>query len=62
MPKEKKVENEKKWTRASTWNMMGRLDELQECDHIFLDALERRIQFMVLQETGCTEYREILGV
>ena len=52
MPKEEKMEREKKLTRTVTWNIMGRLSQKEEQEHIFEDAIERRIHFMGLQETG----------
>jgi len=61
MTKEKKLEREKRETRASTWNMNGHLKELTEMNHIFFDAIKKKIQFMCLQETGCKEYRDIRG-
>jgi len=61
MVSEKKTEREKSLTKLSTWNLMGRLTKLDEQELIFLDAKERRIHIMGLQETGLKEYREILG-
>ena len=60
MPKEKKLEREKKVTKAATWNLMGRLSQKEEQEHIFADAIERRIHFMGLQETGLKNYSEIV--
>jgi len=61
MVSKKKVEREKSLTKISTWNLMGRLIKLNEQELIFLDAKERGIHIMGLQETGLKEHREILG-
>ena len=61
MVSKKKVEREKSLTKISTWNLMGRLIKLNEQELIFLDAKERGIHIMSLQETGLKEHREILG-
>ena len=61
MTKEKKLEREKILTKAATWNIMGRLSQKEEQEHIFQDAEERGIHFMGLQETGIKDYLEIVG-
>ena len=61
MTKEKKLEREKILTKAATWNIMGRLSQKGEQEHIFQDAEERGIHFMGLQETGIKDYLEIVG-
>ena len=48
-------------TKASTWNINGRLTIKEEREHIFLDARERKLHFMCLQETGCKIHQEFMG-
>ena len=57
MGKEEKREREENLTKASTWNIMGKLTIKAEREHIFLDAIERKLHFMCLQETGCKDHQ-----
>ena len=61
MPNAEKKEKRLLETVAGTWNIMGRLDEEMEREHIFRDAVEKRLNFMVLQETGLKVQREFIG-
>ena len=61
MGKGEKLEREKNATKALTWNINGRLTKQEEREQIFLDAMERKLHFMCLQETGCKIHQEFRG-
>ena len=58
MTKGKKLEREQNATKASTWNINGKLTIQKEREQLFLDAMERKLHFMCLQETGCKVHQE----
>ena len=61
MTKGKKLEREQNATKASTWNINGKLTIQKEREQLFLDAMERKLHFMCLQETGCKIHQEFRG-
>ena len=62
MPNAEKREKREQRTKAGTWNLMGRLDEEIEREHIFRDAVGKKLNFMVLQETGLKVHKNFIGI